>query len=354
MAVKTIYEIFDITHNDNILDLSITATDKEGISHEVISNADAKRYLVQKYATREYPVILGVSASILDAKQSWQETYSLYLKNHKHGIDKQYQALFDYNYSPIENVDRFETETTEGTESGESSNTTTNNLTNTTRYGKVETNSGSDTTTYGREVTESGNDVVTNDGSDTLTNGGTDTVTNSGSDALRKTGTDTLGKSGSIINTTEKAGFNSPNSYTPDTKNTESYNNYAETETLNTTDTTTFGHIEATQHGHTETTAYGQETTTDYGHVETNSGEDTIEFGHVLSNSGADTNTQTGTVTDAGETSGSTSTERTLHTHGNIGVTTNNQLIESEIAMRKLSLAEMIIDDIINEYTYYC
>lgn len=354
MAVRTIYEIFDITHNDNILDLSITATDKEGASHEIITSADAKRYLLQKYATREYPVILGVSASILDAKQSWQETYSLYLKNHKHGIDKQYQALFDYDYSPIENIDRYETETTEGTETGESSNTTTNNLTNTTRYGKVETNSGSDTTSYGREVTESGNDVVTNDGSDTLTNGGTDTVTNSGSDALRKTGTDTLGKSGSIINTTEKAGFNSPNSYTPDTKTTESYTNYAETETLNTTDTTTFGRIEATQHGHTETTAYGQETTTDYGHVETNSGEDTIEFGHVLSNSGTDSNTQTGTVTDAGETSGSSSTERTLHVHGNIGVTTASSMIAETVELYSMALAEMIIDDIINEYTYYC
>ena len=74
----------------------------------------------------------------------------------------------------------------------------------------------------------------------------------------------------------------------------------------------------------------------------------------MVTNGGTDTETQTGTVTDEGETRGSSTIERTLHTHGNIGVTTNNQLIEAEIEMRKLSLAEMIIDDIINEYTYYC
>lgn len=306
MAVKTIYEMFDIVYNDNFLDLSITGTDINGDDQTIITDADAKSYIRQKYATRSFPVILGVSASLSDAKRIFQEVYTLYLTNHLHGINKQMQALFDYNYSPIENVDRYETETTEGTESGESSNTKTNNLSNSTQYGRTETNSGTDTTTFGHVVTESGTDTI------------------------RRTGNDTLEKDGSIINTTEKAGYNAPNSYTADTKNTETYNNYSEDNVHATSDATTFGH------------------------TDTNSGSDSLAHGHVVTNSGTDTERQTGTVTDAGETSGSSSTERTLHTHGNIGVTTNNQLIEAEIEMRKLSIAEMIIDDIINEYTYYC
>ena len=306
MAVKTIYEMFDIVHNDNFLDLTITGTDINGDDQTIITDADAKSYIRQKYATRLFPVILGDSASLMDAKRTWQEVYTLYLTNHLHGINKQMQALFDYNYSPIENVDRYETETTEGTETGESSNTKTNNLSNSTQYGRTETNSGTDTTSFGHVVTESGTDTI------------------------RRTGNDTLEKDGSIINTTEKAGYNAPNSYTADTKTTESYNNYSEDNVHATSDATTFGH------------------------TDTNSGSDSLQHGHVVTAGGTDTERQTGTVTDAGETSGSTSTERTLHTHGNIGVTTNNQLIEAEIEMRKLSLAEMILDDIINEYTYYC
>ena len=305
MAVKTIYEMFDIVYNDNFLDLTITGTDISGEDQTIITDADAKSYIRQKYATRQFPVILGDSASLMDAKRIWQEIYTLYLTNHLHGINKQMQALFDYNYSPIENVDRHETETIAGTESGTNSNTKTNNLSNSTQYGRTETNSGTDTTTFGHVVTESGTDTI------------------------RRTGNDTLEKDGSIINTTEKAGYNAPNSYTPDTKTTESYSNYSEDNVHATSDATTFGH------------------------TDTNSGSDSLAHGHVVTNSGTDTERQTGTVTDAGTTSGTSSTNRTLHTHGNVGITSNVSLIEEEIRLRTLSLAEMIIDDIINEYTFY-
>lgn len=305
MAVKTIYEMFDIVYNDNFLDLTITGTDINGDEQTIITNADAKSYIIQKYATRLFPVILGVSASLSDAKRTWQEIYSLYLTNHLHGINKQMQALFDYNYSPIENVDRYETETIEGTETGESSNTKTNNLSNSTQYGRTETNSGTDTTTFGHVVTESGTDTT------------------------RRTGNDTLEKNGSIINTEEKAGYNAPNSYTPDTKNTESYNNYSEDNIHATSDDTS------------------------YGHTDTNSGSDSLQHGHIVTNGGTDTERQTGTVTDAGETSGTSESERTLHVHGNIGVTTASSMIAETVELYNMSLAEKIIDDIINEYTYY-
>ena len=306
MAVKTIYEMFDILDaNIQGIDYGITAVNKNGVPINVISSDDAKRYMIQKYATRKYPVIMGASATLPDAIRSFYEMYSLYLINHEHGINKQYQALFDYNYSPIENVDRYETETDTGTSSGTNSNTRTLNTTEQTTYGKTETNSGTDSTTYGHTITASG----------------TDRVTDSGTDGLSKTG--------SITNETQKAGYNAPNTYTPDTKNTESYSNYS------------------------ESTNYGKQEQTTHGRVDTESGTDSVLHGHTITDSGSDSKSDTGTITDSGSESGSTSNSRDLRVHGNIGVTTNNQLIEAEIEMRKISLAEMILDDIINDYTYY-
>jgi hypothetical protein len=71
------------------------------------------------------------------------------VNNRQHNIDKMYQALFDYNYSPIENVDRYETETIDR---------------------DVDT-------TYGRKNTQSGSDALAMTG--TVANTGTDTVATS-------------------------------------------------------------------------------------------------------------------------------------------------------------------------------
>lgn len=321
MAVKTVYELYDILDTVGNIALGISALDKAGNINVVISDDDARAYIKQKYATRRYPVILGRSATITDARESFEEIYTIYLKNHQHGINKQYQALYEYDYSPIENVDRHETETSTLSRNGTNSNTRTDNLSRSTTYGRTESNSGTDTTTYGHVLTESG----------------TDTMTDSGNDINRLSGADTLGRSGSIVNETEKAGFNAPNTYTPDTKTTERYNSYEE-------DTT---------YGKTETTTHGKSTATQYGKTDTNSGADSLQHGHMITQGGTDTESNTGTVSDSGTTSESGNDSRTLHVHGNIGVTTNNQLIEAEIAMRKMSLAEMIIDNIINDYTYY-
>ncbi len=304
MAVKTIYDIFEIL-KDNITDFSINATDKNGTPVQVISAYNARKYMSKKYASRKYPVILGTSATITDARDDFEETFNMFMTNHRHGIDKQYQALFDYNYSPIENVDRYENEEGNNTRTTDGEKTTTHNLSDTTTYGRTETNSGTDTTTYGRVVSESGTDTT------------------------RKTGVDTFGKSGAIVNETQKAGFNAPNAYTNDSRSQESYNAYDESTTYGSSDATTFGH------------------------TDTNSGSDTLNHGHAVTLGGNDTTRTTGTVTDDDTTNETSENERSLHVHGNIGVTTNNQLIEAELEMRKISLAEMILDDFINTYTYY-
>ena len=94
-----------------------------------------------------------------------------------------------------------------------------------------------------------------------------------------------------------------------------------------------------------ETTTYGKETTT--------TGNTTT------TNTGTQKNTKSGTDSDNSESVKNSEmsyggTEKTTsNIHGNIGVTTNQQMIESEIEMRKSNLLENIIEQFINFTTVF-
>jgi len=276
MAVRTNFELFDfLTDTGN--NFLITAKDLHGTDQTVITSENAVTYMMHKYGTRKYSVLRGTGATATDAYGDFVTDFRSWINNRSHNIDRMYQALFDYDYSPIENVDRYESETT--------------NTDNTTTYGKSTTEGGTDRTTYGKTLSKTGNDTDT------------------------KTGTETLGMSGGETNEIQKAGFNSPNSYTPDTKSIDSYQSREDRTTFNTTE------------GHTHNT------------TDTEGGTDSVAYGKTITDSGTD-----GSETDQ---------IRTLRVHGNIGVTTNNQLIEAELEMRIKSLAEMLIDNFIADYTFY-
>ena len=276
MAVRTNYELIDFLNGTS--DFSISATDLQGNTQQIISSDNAVLYFKHKYATRFYPVLRGSDpATLTDAYNDFSFDFRSWVNNRQHNINRMYQALFDYNYSPIENVDRYENEITDHD--------------TTTTYGKSVAESGSDSVAYGKTLTKTGSDTDT------------------------KTGTETLGLSGGETNEMQNAGFNSPNAYTPDTKNIQSFQSREDRTTFNTTE------------GHAHNT------------TDTEGGTDRTTYGKVL--------------TDGGHDDNNTDIERTLHVHGNIGVTTNNQLIEAELEMRIKSLAEMLLDNFINDYTYY-
>ena len=94
-----------------------------------------------------------------------------------------------------------------------------------------------------------------------------------------------------------------------------------------------------------ETTTYGKETATN--------------GATITSNTGTQKNTKSGTDSNNSEsvknsemTYGGTE-KTTSNIHGNIGVTTNQQMIESEIEMRKMNLLENIIEHFINFTTVF-
>ena len=184
MAVRTNFELFDVI--DPTKDFSISALNLDNNTQVIISTDNAIQYILHKYGTRFYPVLRGgLAPTLSDGKEDFHSDFRLWVLNRQHNIDRMYQALFDYNYSPIENVDRYENEITD--------NDTT------TTYGKSITESGTDSVAYGKTLTKTGSDTDT------------------------KTGTETLGLSGGETNEMQKAGFNSPNTYTPDTKNIQSF-----------------------------------------------------------------------------------------------------------------------------------
>lgn len=276
MAIRTNFMLIDFINGTS--DLSISATDLTNISQQIISTEGTVLYFKHKYGTRFYPVLRGgTGANENDAYSDFCQDFRSWVNNRQHNINKMYQALFDYDYSPIENVDRYETETIDR---------------------DVDT-------TYGRKNTQSGSDALAMTG----------TVTNTGTDTVATSGTDSVTKSGNIVNETDVAGFNSPQSFTNDTKNTETFNNVK--------DKTDFGKTETDTKNLTET--HNRTDTTTYGKVDTQSGTDATND----------------------------DTLRSLRVHGNIGVTTNNQLINQELEMRMMSLAEMLLDNFINDYTFY-
>lgn len=276
MAVRANFELFDIIDANS--DFSINATDLSNNTQTITSSANTVQYMIHKYGTRYYPVLRGgVAPTISDAKSDFNNDFRLWVLNRQHNIDKLYQSMFDYDYSPIENVDRYESETI--------------NKDIDTTYGKAVTEGGSDSITYGKTLTKTGNDTDT------------------------KTGTETLGISGGETNEVQKAGFNSPNSYTPDSKNIQAYQSREDRTTFNTTE----------GHAHNTTDTEG----------------------------GTDRNTYGKTVTDSGSDSVNDDTVRSLRVHGNVGVTSNVQLLTQEEEYRLQSLAELLLDNFINDYTYY-
>lgn len=190
-------------------------------------------------------------------------------------------AIWNATYNPIENYDRTETETINDTSTG-------------TRSGS-DTHSGTDTTTT------SGTDSATD------THSGVDTKTTGGTETDSETHGGTTSKETSTTRENKIAGFDS-----------STYND-ANEETETSSETTTHGQTisnskqtsgsESVQHG--ESIAHSGQT----------SGSDSTQYGHRIAT--------------AEETTGENERTRNTRIHGNIGVTTNQQMLEAEMELAR-------------------
>lgn len=359
------------------------------------------------------------------------------------GWTKVYNAL-NADYSPIENVDGYvsETTTSEDSKTANSTHSDSGTVINAKSGADTLKHSGTDTDYDSGTVTnaKSGSDTETHAGTDTTTDNGTVTTAKSGDDTLTRTGTDTTAGTGSVkhedsgedktvtsddttvyhhqyllnqetptgTTTTQNSvyGFNSENdvndnksvttldqktrtitrtlsvqtdsngdpvldsdgneidrdgknSDRTDGKVTETVTHgKAETETRDTTDTRTLDTADKTAYNSTDTETRGLTTEetrnlsdkTEYGSTDTETrditNKRTIDLTDTTSYGQTDTNTlDTKHVTDSAE-SGNGKVTHEMHRHGNIGVTTNQQMINEEIELRKTKFFSVVFNDI--------
>ena len=251
-------------------------------------------------------------------------------------------ATTQYEYNPIENYNRYETGSENGT--GRTTHSGTETTTETTTHGGTDgrteaiSTGGKDTLDMSRR--EGGTEGKT--GTIGMEQGGTETEDTTSSVELggqdTTTGTDTKGH--------WVAGFN-PGTPTPpddgllkqtrDQDDATTTTTYGKTEDGTGSKTTTFGKTENTDTS--ETITFGKTETnkdeTTYGRTE--NVQETKTYGETIGKTGGLTHGEQVATTNEGE--------HELHAHGNIGVTTTQQLIKEQRDIDLFNVYDIIIED---------
>lgn len=221
------------------------------------------------------------------------------------------ERLFSIEYEPLENYNMIESGSNNSTGSNGGTSSVTDSGTNreTRDLATSYTSTGQDETTDSNTVTHNTTDTLTHNTNDTTTFGHKVATTGSSSSTLDNTSTDTVAPfdSDAFFNNTQTTGMSS---------NTG-------TDTSNVTNS-----------GQDSTQVTGTDTTTHTGTESTSSSS-------VTDSTKTDAGTNTGTIDIATSTQSSTTysdnkSENTTHTlirHGNIGVTTSQQMLESELEL---------------------
>lgn len=251
--------------------------------------------------------------------------------------DKMKLAL-DAEYNPLENYDRHEswTDSTEGS--------TDTSTTNSNTLAKTNSNNGSvvvDSDTTDNE-TLTGRNVVDGETHETKHEEGTTNSTTTGEDSTIQNSSGTNTPNQTVLN--EVYGMNPNELWSNHDRSTTTGTN---TDTSSTTGSST---TESTAEGSTEldsTNAITNDVVTTQNDTKTG----TSSTDSTTTTTGSATENQTGSGT--GRTQGTNESESTHEgrLHGNIGVTTSQQMLESEIELRnKYNIYDIIINDFIDEF----
>ena len=302
-------------------------------------------------------------------------------------------ATTQYEYNPIENYNRYETGSDNGT--GRTTHSGTDTTTETTTHGGTDgrteaiTTGGKDTLNMSRQdggtETESGTGSVEYGGKDTLDmsrrDGGTESrsgtvnMEQGGSEDEENSTQINTGGADTVTGTQTAghwiAGYDSQPSgtddglvkQTRDNTDNETTTTYGKQETGSGDKTTTFGKTEDTTSS--ETTTFGKTETnkdeTTYGKTEDSTNSKTTTFGKTETNQDETTYGRTENVQETktyGETIGKTGGlthgeqvattnegEHELHAHGNIGVTTTQKMIKEQRQVDLFNVYDIIIED---------
>lgn len=221
------------------------------------------------------------------------------------------QSLFSIEYEPLENYNMVESgsDSLTGTNDGTSDVTDSGTNTEVRDLATSYTSTGQDSETGSNTVTYDTTDTVTHNTTDTTTFGHTVATTGNTSNTLNNTTTDTV------------APFDS-----------ETFFNNTQTTDANTSTGTDTSNV--VNSGQDSTKATGTDTTA-------HTGTEATSSSNTANTTKTDNGTNTGSVDTTSNRESSTSysdnkTENTTHTltrHGNIGVTTSQQMLQSELEL---------------------
>ena len=222
-------------------------------------------------------------------------------------------ATTQYEYNPIENYNRYETGSDSGT--GRTTHSGTDTTTETTTHGGTDgraeaiSTGGKDTLDMTRR--EGGSE--TENTTTSLEQGGQDEVTGNDVKGHWIAGFDSqpVGQSDGLVKQTR------------DEDDAHTLTEYGKTEDGTGSKTTTFGKTETNK----DETTYGK----------TENVQETKTYGETINKSGGLTHGEQVATTNEGE--------HELHAHGNIGVTTTQQLIREQRDIDLFNLYDIIIED---------
>lgn len=299
------------------------------------------------------------------ASETFEKEFHNYIERHRKDFSLAFQSLYDYEYNPIENYNRVEkmerkdggTDNTATTKevTDDISNNSTENINSTLSTEMTATN----TTSVDRLLTknEENDHTINESGNEQTAYNTTETRT----DNLHSASASTLKNASSGADTTQEktSGYNSPTTLYPEKESETTYGKRLEES--NTTNTDNTG---------TQTNAKsGNDTVTT---EKTGNNKDTIKatdsekYGETKQENNNTTNTNEETATSQTTTQGTKNENESINItygktenvdsliHGNIGVTTTQQMINSELKLRlKKNIIETIIDRFIESTTFY-
>lgn len=222
-------------------------------------------------------------------------------------------ATTQYEYNPIENYNRYETGSEDGT--GRTTHSGTDTTTETTTHGGTDGRSEA-LTTGGKDTL----DMTRRDGG-TESKTGTGSVEQGGRDVV--TGTDTKGHwIAGYDSQPVSANDDGLVKQTRDQDDATTTTEYGKTEETETSETTTFGKTETNK----DETTYGK----------TESIQETRTYGQTINKTGGMTHGEQVATTSEGS--------HELHAHGNIGVTTTQKLIREQRDVERFNMYDIIIE----------
>ena len=282
---------------------NITVQDKEGTDVVLGDTKTVCDMLDTLYWSR---LFISKNETVQDAESQFEKVFKNFLKRRQKDFNLIYQSLYDYTYNPIENYNRMEV--SDLVKGGTDTNTTREQSENSINYGSIDTREDNLSATAQSNATD------------------------------RNVGEDIISKAVS--------GFNQPNTMNDSEKETTAYGK--ETTTTGTTTTTNTGTQKNTKSGTDSNNSESLKTSEmSYGGTE------------KTTNTGTQKNTKSGTDSNNSESvknmemSYGGTEKTTSNIHGNIGVTTSQQMITAEVEMRKYNLLENILDEFIEYSTVF-